>query len=1008
VDRPWLVAPVPAVKVWRESKQLRWCVNAPGAAWARETGLTDADWRAFGAELLDGPQGHGHARLGKVGVDWTACELHPGRLAWLVPDASEPSIDPMPAFGSAVQRLETMQEFGRIGLFERHIASGKGYWDRHMFRLFGLDPAGGTPSFEAATQRVHPEDRASIFEWHRRFAEDPGRRDVRYRLLLPDGRVRDIHSQIEARPGPDGKPATVIGVVIDDTESAGRLRAQEALAAKLARAIDLARVSVWHYDLAQGWMQFNATGYRVMGLPADSPGIGVDAVRATIHPDDHAAVVRAAEEAMQRSDAVDVEARYRNPDGSWRHLLTRRVAERDEKQRVVALAGVSIDQTERMAERERAQALNRRLELVAAAAGLGLWSIDLEGAHVEWNAQMAELYGLAVDAPPPTLRRWIGVHVHRDDRRRVASQWRRSQAAGDAGFDIDFRIVRPDGAVRWVACRARREQRAGQPWLVGIHLDISERRATEAALQRQQERLAMATRAAGAGIWEREVEGPWLYWSEQMYRLRGLAPDDPRTIAEIVEATVDPARRAELLQLTRRHMTEGVPFEAELRVVWPDGSVHWLATAGRVVRDEHGRPLRMTGVNWDITQHKLAETALRDKEAAERASRAKSEFLARMSHELRTPLNAVIGFAQLIEHDASAPLGAVQRDRVAHIRAAGAHLLALIEDVLDLAAIESATLPIVLEPVALDAALDDVQRWVAPLAERGGVTLHLPRCGRWVVADARRLRQVLANLLTNAIKYNRVGGSVWVEVSVPADPDAPDALAGVIVRDDGRGMSAGQVEHLFEPFNRLGAEREAIEGVGIGLMIVRHLVQFMGGRVEVSSALGQGSEFTIWLQAAAGPLPQAGASLPAARAAPERTPERLAVLYIEDNPVNVLLVEEMVALRSHIALHCVVDGAAGVAAAIASAPDVVLVDMQLPDMDGFEVLRRLRAHPALEGTVLVALSANAMPEDVARARDAGFDDYWTKPIDIDRFLGGLDKLSYGARRSRSHAPASSR
>jgi PAS domain S-box-containing protein len=1009
MDEVWLAAPAPAVSMWREAAQVRWRLNDAACAWSRAHGLSDAAWAEFARSLLDGAAQRGRGEVGEVAVGWTACALGPGRLVWLVPER-QPSPEASPAFGSASDRLEMLQEFGRIGMFERHIGSGEGHWDHHMFRLFGIDPAGGLPTFAAAMERVHPEDRADILAWNRKFAEEPGRHEVRYRLLLPDGQVREIHSQLELRTGPDGKPATVFGVVIDDTESAARLRAQEALSANLARAIDLAGVSVWHHDLAQGSFQFNATGYRAMGMPPDSGGVGVEDVRATLHPDDRAAVVRAADEAMQRHDAVDVVARYSKPDGGWRHWLTRRVAERDERGRVVAMAGVSIDQTEQVAERERAQALSRRIDMVAAVAGLGVWSIEIDSGRVEWNAQMFELHGLAVADRAPTPRQWISTLVHRDDRRRLSAQLRRSVAAGEVGFDVDFRIVRPDGAVRWIVSRARRELRDGRPCLVGIHLDVSERRATEAELQRQQERLAVATRAAGAGIWEREVSGAWIYWSEQMYRLRGLGPDDPRSIDEVIRATLDRAQRIDLRQLFIDHVNAGVPYERELRLVWPDGSVHWVATAGQVQRDESGRPLRVVGVNWDITQRKLAESALRDKETAERASRAKSEFLARMSHELRTPLNAVIGFAQLIEREGGAQLGPVQRERVERIRSAGAHLLALIEDVLDMASIESATLPIALEPVALGAALEDVREWVQPIAERAGVTLHLPREGPWIVADARRLRQVLANLLTNAIKYNRAGGSVWIEARTRRSADAHESMTCIAVRDDGRGMSTVQVAHLFEPFNRLGAEREPIEGVGIGLMIVRHLVQFMGGRVEVSSTPGQGSEFRLWLPAASGAPPQPGTALPPAASPQGAAPAGLSVLYIEDNPVNVLLVEEMVALRGNVTLRCAVDGASGLAEALAWRPDVVLVDMQLPDMDGFEVLRRLRAQPALADAALVALSANAMPEDVARAREAGFDDYWTKPIDVERFLAGLDALgaAQGARRSRSQDPASSR
>jgi CheY-like chemotaxis protein/nitrogen-specific signal transduction histidine kinase len=407
------------------------------------------------------------------------------------------------------------------------------------------------------------------------------------------------------------------------------------------------------------------------------------------------------------------------------------------------------------------------------------------------------------------------------------------------------------------------------------------------------------------------------------------------------------------------------------------------------------------GLNWDVTQRKRAEAALRDMEAAERASHAKSEFLARMSHELRTPLNAILGFAQLLEHDGADGLDGVQRERLARMRSAGMHLLSLIEDVLDLAAVEAGSLPVTLQPTALDDTVDEVRQWLATMADEQRVGLQVQPSGATLLVDPRRLRQIVANLVTNAIKYNRPGGQVWVS----ACRTGLDGAAGweLSVRDNGRGLSEAQQAHLFEPFNRLGAEREGIEGRGIGLSTVRQLVQLMGGRVQVHSRPAQGSDFRVWLPAAPGADQADPADGGAAMARPaDAAPMRL--LYIEDNPVNALVVRELVALCPQVELRCAVNGRQGMALALDERPDLVLVDLQLPDIDGYEVLRQLRA--ADPQATVVALSANALPDEMARARAAGFDDYWTKPIDFEQFLGGLDRLATARAPRADHPPRS--
>jgi CheY-like chemotaxis protein len=359
-------------------------------------------------------------------------------------------------------------------------------------------------------------------------------------------------------------------------------------------------------------------------------------------------------------------------------------------------------------------------------------------------------------------------------------------------------------------------------------------------------------------------------------------------------------------------------------------------------------------------------------------------------------LNAVLGFAQLIEHEGASATAAQQLERVAHIRSAGEHLLALVDDVLDLAAIEAGSLPVASVPVCIDEVLGDVGQWLASLAQRGGLTLNVAPCGGWVQADPRRLRQIVVNLATNAVKFNRAGGSVWL--GARRVDDAAGERWQISVRDDGRGMAPAEQAHIFEAFQRLGAQRDGIEGVGLGLTIVRQLAELMHGRIEVVSALGTGSDFRVTLNAASeqqrtaahAAAPAGIADLAAAPSTPAAPAFEL--LYIEDNPVNVILVEGLVALRPAARLRCAVDGLSGVAMALQHPPHVVLIDMQLPDIDGFEVRRRLRAEPALNASRMIALSANGLTEDIARALAAGFDDYWTKPIDFKLFLQRLDAL----------------
>ena len=421
--------------------------------------------------------------------------------------------------------------------------------------------------------------------------------------------------------------------------------------------------------------------------------------------------------------------------------------------------------------------------------------------------------------------------------------------------------------------------------------------------------------------------------------------------------------------------------------------------------DAQGRKAGAVGMFSDIGQLKAGEAALvAAKDEAERANRAKSDFLSRMSHELRTPLNAVLGFAQLLESDAEDPLSLLQHARVLELLRGGRHLLALINEVLDLSRIEAGALHLQLVPVSLGGLVGECLRMIHPMAEERGITLHvLPPRGAAeegsdaVLADPTRLKQVLLNLLSNAVKYNRDGGRVQLSWRA--------AEAGGAVRievlDSGPGLSPPQQERLFQAFERLDAEGSAIEGAGIGLALSKWLVNLMRGEIGVDSAPGCGSTFWVQLESAAA-VQTATADVPATDPAPPAhagppvvrdtsAGQMQTVLYVEDNPVNQLLMQGMLARRPDTRLVTAANGPDGLALAERSPPDLVLLDIQLPGMDGYEVLRRLRQNPATRGIPVVAVSANAMPDDLAQAHEAGFDDYVTKPLDLPVLLAALDK-----------------
>jgi PAS domain S-box-containing protein len=441
----------------------------------------------------------------------------------------------------------------------------------------------------------------------------------------------------------------------------------------------------------------------------------------------------------------------------------------------------------------------------------------------------------------------------------------------------------------------------------------------------------------------------------------------------------------------------------DLTYIRKDGSRFGAVVSVTALRDAQDVIIGYLLIGTDNTARQLVEAeralldqALQDKNAelesakfvAEKANLAKSDFLSSMSHELRTPLSAILGFAQLMESGSPAPTVSQKRS-IDQILQGGWYLLELINEILDLALIESGKLSLSLEPISLAEVLRECQDMIEPQAQKRGISVAFPQfeIPYSVQADRTRVKQVLINLLSNAIKYNKAGGSVVVDHLM----SSPGRIR-ICVKDSGEGLSADKLAQLFQPFNRLGQEASGEEGTGIGLVTTKRLIELMGGSIGAESTVGTGSVFWIELNLSTERQPALVPPISSAAAhAPIKTDASLStLLYVEDNPANLMLIEDLIARRSDIRLLSARDGNRGIEIARTSRPDVILMDINLPGISGIKALKILADDPITAHIPVIALSANAMARDIQKGLEAGFFRYLTKPIKVNELMETLD------------------
>ena len=881
-------------------------------------------------------------------------------------------------------QLREAQTMAHIGNWKADLLTGKLDWSDEIYRIFGYEPGALEPSIDIFNSALHPDDKSKVRQ-SEKLAEETGLHDVIHRIIRPDGSIRHVHELAQAVTDASGQLIELAGTVQDVTE---QIEAEAALAEnedKFRGLYEQSPVGIALNEMDGSFVEANQGFLDLIGY-TDKECRALTYWQLT--PEEYATQEARQLESLNSSGHYGpYEKEYIHKDGHRVAVLLNGsiVNDRDGNKRIWSIVQ---DISKRKNAELAMQESEERFAFAVEGAGDGIWDWDMKTSVMQFSQLYMEMLGYAQNELPQHVDTWVA-SVHPDDLARIQKNLQEYLEGKTTTYHVELRLRCKDGSYKWILCRGTivgRDEEGNAIRMIGIHSDITEQKRNEAAVKESQQRMALHVQRTPLGViewdnnfcvteWNSAAESIFKYSKEEVMGRHAtdiIVPDNLFTqVGQVWE---------ELLTLKGglRSSNENITKHGDMIFC------EWYNTP--LINDD-GKVIGVASLVQDITKQKNAEINLiRAKVEAEYANNAKSEFLSSMSHELRTPMNAILGFGQLLEFDDD--MTDLQNDNVQEILTAGHHLLNLINEVLDLAKIESGQIELSLEPVDVCQAVEECLNLMEPLALKRDIRIsHSGLKGVAVRADHTRFKQVLINLLSNAIKYNHDGGTVRLDVEHIEN----DRLK-IIITDTGIGVPEDGIADLFQPFNRLNAEKTSIEGTGIGLTITRRIVELMGGSINVKSEIGVGSSFWIEL-----PLETIEESDyievidDSAESQPIDATIKHTVLYIEDNPANLKLVAQILGHRKHIHLLTAHTPEIGIELAKSRLPELILLDINMPNIDGYEVMGIFNNDSSLRNIPVVAVTANAMSRDIDRGNAAGFIDYVTKPIDVPKFLDIVDK-----------------